>query len=139
MQNLLNLPLDSAITDCYKTFKTKLALVAKLNDELKAYELVESFPIEAAYDEFFKQLPEDHERIVVVNFKYTTESDGNREKIILIHWGPSGAKIKERMVYTASSGVFSAHLDGIAFTMRASNVDEISYDSLRERCLGRYK
>lgn len=139
MQNLLNLDFDTTITDAYKTFKTgTFAVMAKLNDKLTKYEVDTVFPEGSDFEDVFAALPQDHARIIVVNLKYTTESYGHREKIVMVHWSPSDAKVKEKMVYTASKGVFSAHLDGIAFTVQASNFSEMSADFLTERCLSRY-
>ncbi|KIM70447.1 hypothetical protein SCLCIDRAFT_1206578 [Scleroderma citrinum Foug A] len=94
--------------------------------------IVDKTSAETDYDGFLKDLPEDQCRWAVYDLEF--EKDGaKRNKICFISWAPDNAKIKQKMVFTASLSALRRSLEGIGTDVQATDYDEVSYASVLEK------
>tara|TARA_R110002050_G_scaffold112982_1_gene227522 strand:+ start:926 stop:1384 length:459 start_codon:yes stop_codon:yes gene_type:complete len=93
-----------------------------------------------AWAEVEALFPEDRCLLALVNLRYFSEVDSvERAKLILVHWAPARAPMKEKMVASFSLNGIISQLGsgGIAHRHQAGNVAELDYDHVVEQALAR--
>merc|ERR1712012_985865 len=96
-------------------------------------------PREADYDTFLGDLiakdgEADDCRYAIYDFEFTVQTQGtealNRSKLILISWCPDTAKIKKKMVYSASFDSLKKAFTGVQKIVQANGEDEIQKNNV---------
>jgi cofilin len=96
---------------------------------------------DASYDTFLNDLcakdgEADDCRYAVYDFEFTVASQGtdaiNRSKLILISWCPDTARIKKKMVYSASFDSLKKAFTGVQKIVQANGMDEVEEKSVEE-------
>merc|ERR1711916_156545 len=105
-----------------------------MNDDQTEVVVQENGESDATWDDFCAKLPDDDCRYAVFDFDYTLEDGGQRDKVILVVWAPDSAKIKSKMLYSATKDSLKNALEGIPTEVQATDRSEIEYDVVLERC-----
>jgi len=84
------------------------------------------------YEEFLKDLPDDHPRWAVYDFHYEV-ADGKRNKLVFISWNPEKGNIREKMIFAGSKDALRRSLDGISVDIQGTDADEVSWDTILEK------
>jgi len=100
-------------------------LLFKVSDDKKSIILEKKGDISSNYQDFVKSLPSQDCRYGVVNFEYTTESDGKRSKIVFVNWAPETAPIKSKMVYAGTKNDLRKALVGVSIEVQATDLSEV--------------
>jgi len=99
----------------------------------------------ATYDQFLEALKQkdgDNEdcRYAIYDFEYVVESQGTeasfRTKVLLVLWCPDMAKIKKKMVYSASFDSLKKAFKGALQVIQANGEDEIEEASVKKLLIG---
>merc|ERR1711983_488526 len=86
------------------------------------------------YDQFLEDLfvkdgDADDCRYAIYDYEYVVHSQGtkpsNRSRLFLVSWCPDSARIKKKMVYSASFDSLKKAFTGVQKVIQASGVDEI--------------
>ncbi|MER7224953.1 actin-binding ADF family protein [Streptomyces rubradiris] len=85
------------------------------------------------YDDFIADLPETECRWAVYDFEFEKEGAGERSKLVFVSWLPDTAKVKQKMLFTASKEELRRSLVGIAVEVDCSDSSEVAYDSLLDK------
>lgn len=120
--------IDEQVISEFNSFKMSNShryLFFKMSDDKSAVVLEKSAPISSTYQDFVKDLPTNDCRYAVVNFEYTTESDGHRSKIIFVNWSPETAPIKSKMVYAGTKNDLRKALVGISIEIQGTDLSEV--------------
>ncbi|PWO01403.1 hypothetical protein FA09DRAFT_327329 [Tilletiopsis washingtonensis] len=88
----------------------------------------------ADYDAFLEKLPKDDCVWGVYDFEFTKGDEGKRNKICFISWAPDDAKIKAKMLAASSKDALRKALVGVAVEVQATDIDEVAYDAVLEKC-----
>ncbi|PAV17110.1 actin depolymerizing factor [Pyrrhoderma noxium] len=87
------------------------------------------------FEEFTSKLPSDEPRYGVFDFEFEKEDgSGKRNRIVFVNWAPDSSKIKAKMVYSTSKDALRRGLVGVQIDVQATDHDEISYESVHEKC-----
>ncbi|CEH15784.1 actin depolymerizing factor [Ceraceosorus bombacis] len=86
------------------------------------------------YEEFLKELPADDCLWAVYDFEFSKGDDGKRSKIVFIAWSPDDARIKSKMLAASSKEPLRRSLVGVAVEVQGTDLDEITYDAVLEKC-----
>eukprot|EP00019_Armaparvus_languidus_P010085 CAMPEP_0168579112 /NCGR_PEP_ID=MMETSP0420-20121227/20_1 /TAXON_ID=498008 /ORGANISM="Pessonella sp." /LENGTH=143 /DNA_ID=CAMNT_0008613001 /DNA_START=41 /DNA_END=472 /DNA_ORIENTATION=- len=106
-------------------------IVFKMSDDLTEIVVEKTAPNSADYDAFKADLPKDDCRYAVYDFEYDQPGGGGkRSKILFVLWSPDTAKIKSKMLYTASLADLRKKLVGIGTEVQATDNSEIDYDEV---------
>jgi len=98
-------------------------------------------PREADYDTFLGDLiakdgEADDCRYAIYDFEFTVQTQGtealNRSKLILISWCPDTAKIKKKMVYSASFDSLKKAFTGVQKIVQANGMDEVEQSCIED-------
>lgn len=98
-------------------------------------------PREADYDAFLGDLvtkdgEADDCRYAIYDFEFTVQTQGtealNRSKLILISWCPDTAKIKKKMVYSASFDSLKKAFTGVQKIVQANGMDEVEQSCIED-------
>jgi len=68
-------------------------------------------------------------------FLYEDYNGDLREKIIFVAWWPDCAKVKAKMIYCGIKDSLKRALQGITIEIGGTDVSELEYESVREKCL----
>eukprot|EP00688_Stachyamoeba_lipophora_P001286 EW710721.1.p1 GENE.EW710721.1~~EW710721.1.p1 ORF type:complete len:140 (+),score=62.23 EW710721.1:14-433(+) len=117
-----------------KLSKTCKYLIFNMDDKLSNIIVDREGAKEATYEEFQSQLPADDCRYAVVDFGYEGP-DGVRNKLIFVNWAPDVAKIKRKMIFASSKVSLKDKLIGISFEVQATDLSEIDYQVVLDKCL----
>jgi len=94
---------------------------------------------ESTYDEFLTDLcakdgEADDCRYAIYDFEFVVQSAGaeasNRSKLILISWCPDTARIKKKMIYSASFETLKKAFTGVQKIVQANGEDEIQKNNV---------
>ncbi|TEB22992.1 actin cross-linking [Coprinellus micaceus] len=85
------------------------------------------------YEDFLGDLPEGEPRFAIFDFEFEKEDGGKRNKILFISWSPDGSKIKQKMVYASSKDALRRSLQGIAFEVQGTDLEEVSHETVLEK------
>jgi len=114
----------------------------KISDNLKEVVVDKTAPntkgadIKSEYENFVRtSLPAEECRYVVYDFEFKAEDGGDRNKIVFILWAPDNAKTKPKMLYTSSKDALRKKLVGIATEVQGTDLAEVDYSSVLEKCL----
>ena len=93
----------------------------------------------STYDQFLAALPEHDCRYGLFDYQYTAPDGNVMNKLVFLNWAPDTARVKAKMMYASTKDFFKGHLDGISAEFQASDLDEISEESVRDavRALGK--
>jgi len=89
---------------------------------------------DAKYDDFLVDLKQkegesDDCRYAIFDYEYVVEAQGTeasyRNRVFLVLWAPDSAKIKKKMVYSASFDSLKKAFNGIQKVIQANGEDEI--------------
>merc|ERR1712228_775558 len=73
-------------------------------------------------------------RYAIYDFEFTVQTQGtealNRSKLILISWCPDTAKIKKKMVYSASFDSLKKAFTGVQKIVQANGADEVEQSAV---------
>ena len=120
--------IDSACLTEFNEFKMgnkHRYLLFKMSDDKKSVVLEKKGDASQSYQDFVKALPAGDCRYAVVNYEYTTESDGKRAKIVFINWAPEGAPIKSKMVYAGTKGDVRKAFVGVSVEIQGTDLSEV--------------
>jgi len=90
------------------------------------------------YDEFIKTLPSTKCCYAVFNFDFEQSYVGTNikakcERILLILWCPSIARIREKMLFASSKRTIRKALEGVQVEIQGTDISEIDYDTVYEK------
>ncbi|ORX42499.1 hypothetical protein BCR36DRAFT_407068 [Piromyces finnis] len=90
------------------------------------------------YDEFIDSLPKNECRYAIFNFVFDHSYMGTNiiaqcERILLLLWCPSTAKIREKMLFASSKRSIKKALDGVQVEIQGTDYSEIDYDTVYEK------
>jgi len=90
------------------------------------------------YEEFIKTLPSDHCRYAIYNFDFEhsymgTDITAKCERILLLLWCPSSARIREKMLFASSKRSIRKALEGVQIEIQGTDYSEVDYDTVYER------
>lgn len=88
---------------------------------------------DATFDDFLAELKADQPRYAVVDFHYINDRDTPSDKIFFVNWCPEESKINFKMVHSASKDAIKAKLVGFGVELQATDMDEVSEDSFKEK------
>jgi len=71
----------------------------------------------------------------VLWFTYKDVDGEQKEKLIFISWSPYNARIKTKMMHAGTKETIKRALNGIHCEIGATEDIELSYESVREKCL----
>ncbi|KAJ3360441.1 cofilin [Allomyces javanicus] len=97
--------------------------------------VVDQTSTDADYDSFIGALPENDCRYAIYDLEFEHPDGGQRNKIIFIAWSPDTARIRSKMIYAGSKDALRRKLVGIAQEVQATDLSEVSYDSVLERVM----
>ncbi|KAF8645199.1 hypothetical protein AX16_008026 [Volvariella volvacea WC 439] len=115
-----------------KLGKKSKYIIYSLNDSLTEIVTLKK-ETSTDWEQFLKDLPEDQCRWAVYDFEFEKEGGGLRNKLLFISWSPDNAKIKQKMVFAASRDALRRSLVGIAAEIQATDVDEITRETVLEK------
>jgi len=95
--------------------------------------VVEKTSTATDYDEFLGDLPEDQCRWAVYDFEFEAADSGKRNKILFVSWSPDSARVKDKMLHSSSKDALRRCLVGIGAEIQATDISEISYDTVLDR------
>lgn len=99
---------------------------------------------DSTYEEFLtdvmaKDGEADDCRYAIYDFEYVVTSAGaensNRSKLILISWCPDTARIKKKMIYSASFETLKRAFTGVQKIIQANGEDEIQKSNVEEELI----
>jgi len=129
--------------ECHKKFEElKLGkkikfVIFKLNDTMREIVVASSSMCdgvsdpEKIHENLLKEFKEDECCYAAYDFTYES-GEGQRSKILFIPWNPSGARIKQKMVYASSKTALQARL-GLSSEIQATDYDEVDYNTVLEK------
>eukprot|EP01119_Soliformovum_irregulare_P009430 TRINITY_DN2273_c0_g1_i4.p1 TRINITY_DN2273_c0_g1~~TRINITY_DN2273_c0_g1_i4.p1 ORF type:complete len:142 (-),score=42.92 TRINITY_DN2273_c0_g1_i4:94-519(-) len=120
--------IDAEVINAFNAFKMSSEhryLYFKMSDDKKSVVLEKAAPFSSTYADFLKDLPANDCRYAVVNFEYTTESDGHRSKIVFVNWSPEGAPVKSKMVYAGTKNDVRKALVGVSIEVQGTDLSEV--------------
>jgi cofilin len=100
-------------------------MLFKVSDDKKSIILDKKGDNNLSYQDFVKNLPQNDCRYGVVNFEYTTESDGKRAKIVFVVWAPETAPIKSKMLYAGTKNDLKKSLVGLSIEIQGTDLSEV--------------
>ncbi|EGD80972.1 cofilin [Salpingoeca rosetta] len=103
--------------------------IFSLSDDLTEI-VVQEVSANGDYDEFISKLPTDKCRYAVLDFKYTLNDGGQRDKIVFFAWTPDTASIKDKMLFASSKDALKKQLNGIHTEIQATDLDEVEYEEV---------
>ncbi|KAH7239038.1 hypothetical protein BKA59DRAFT_483760 [Fusarium tricinctum] len=109
-------------------------IICNLNKELKEI-VVEKSSTNTDWGDFLAELPETECRWAIYDFAFEKD-DGKRNKIVFISWSPDSAEIKQKMIFSSSKAVLRRDLTGIASEIQATDLAEISYETVLKKVAG---
>eukprot|EP01118_Nematostelium_gracile_P006310 TRINITY_DN2029_c0_g1_i2.p1 TRINITY_DN2029_c0_g1~~TRINITY_DN2029_c0_g1_i2.p1 ORF type:complete len:190 (+),score=43.21 TRINITY_DN2029_c0_g1_i2:2-571(+) len=119
---------DPEVISAFNDFKMSNKhryMIFKVSDDSKSIVLEKKGDISATYKDFVAVLPAKDCRYGVVNFEYSTESDGNRSKIVFVNWAPETSAIKSKMVYAGTKNDIRKALVGVSIEVQATDLSEV--------------
>jgi len=91
------------------------------------------------WDRMLAMLPLSDCTYATTRFLYEDYNGDSREKVIFVLWIPDCAKIKAKMLYCGTKDSLKKALQGISVEIGGTDVSELEYESVRERCLAIHK
>lgn len=91
--------------------------------------VVEKESIAGDYEDFTEDLPGSECRWAVYDLEFNTD-DGKRNKLVFVSWSPDTAKIKDKMVASASKDALRRSLVGIAVDIQATDFSEVEHETV---------
>lgn len=97
--------------------------------------------VEASYDDFLDDLKqkdgeEDDCRYAIYDYKFIVNTQGTepsaRSRVFLVCWCPDTARIKKKMVYSASFDSLKKAFKGISTIIQANGSDDIDERTIEE-------
>ena len=90
------------------------------------------------YEEFIDSLPPNECRYAIFNFVFEhsymgTSITAKCERILLLLWCPSSAKIREKMLFASSKRSIRKALDGIQVEIQGTDYSEVTYGTVFEK------
>jgi len=90
------------------------------------------------YEEFIKSLPPNECRYAVFNFVFDhsylgTNITAKCERILLLLWCPSTAKIREKMLFASSKRSIRKALEGVHVEIQGTDYSEVEYGTVYEK------
>ncbi|KAJ1872362.1 cofilin [Coemansia sp. RSA 486] len=89
---------------------------------------------EKIFTDFVARLPEDQCRYAVFDVEYA-KGDVVSNKIVFISYSPDTAKIKPKMLYSASKDALTKVLDGIHESIQINDPDDLTLEHVQEKLL----
>ena len=108
-------------------------VIYRMTPDYKEVEVEKKVEAPATWEAFVADLPKDDCRYGVFDYQFTTETDGDRNKLIFVLWTPETARIKTKMLYPATKEAMKRALVGISTEIQATDEAEISLDAVKER------
>jgi len=130
--------LQDEVTSSFNELKLGKSLqyiIYRITPDYKEVAVEKKQPAPATWDDLVKDLPADDCRYAVFDFKYSTESDGERNKLIFVLWTPDSAKIKVRMLYPSTKESLRRSFVGIGTEVQATDVSELAIEDVKARLL----
>ena len=127
------------VTYCFLKFVNNTTVEVESLSETSCRDGKSVSPREA-WAEVEAKFPEDRCVLALVNVRYLSEVDAvERAKLILVHWAPARASMKEKMVASFSLNGIINQLgsSGIAHRHQAGNVADLDYAHVVEQALAR--
>lgn len=93
------------------------------------------------YDQFLEDLmakdgDADDCRYAIFDYEYVVHSQGtepsNRSRLFLVSWCPDSARIKKKMVYSASFDSLKKAFTGVQKIIQANGADEVEQSAVEE-------
>lgn len=109
-------------------------IIYKLNDDNTAIVIEKKVESCLNYEDFLAELPEDDCRYAVYDFEFEkSPGEGIRNKICFIVWVPDTSKVRQKMLYASSKDAIRKKLAGVATEIQATDMSEVSFDSVLEK------
>jgi len=110
-------------------------VVYRLTDDYKQIVVEKCAEPEATYDDLLAELKaaesEGQCRYAVYDAAYATPDGQPRNKIVFFMWSPEGAKIKQKMVYSASKDALKKALgEGVAKEVQANDHGDLAWKNV---------
>ncbi|XP_074662314.1 uncharacterized protein LOC141914879 [Tubulanus polymorphus] len=116
-------------------------VVLGLSDDLKEICVLKKSSRDATYEDFIEDMMDAAKkrqcRYAIFDVSYDAgngDERAPREKLCLIMWSPDNATIKQKMLYTSSSDALKKKLEGISKHLQATDMDEISWETILTKC-----
>ena len=109
-------------------------LILKLNDSNEEVVIEHQGAPDSDYESFTALLPDNDCRYAVYNIEYTTESDGERSKMVFFLWAPDTAKIKPKMLYAGTKDTVKKSLQGLQVEVQGTDKSEVSKEAVIDKC-----
>lgn len=112
-------------------------VVYKLTDDLKQIVVDTKADPSKKYDDLVEELKVAESaqecRYAVIDVEYATKDGQPRNKICFFMWSPESAKIKQRMVYSASKDALKKALgEGIGKEIQANDHGDLEFENIME-------
>jgi len=130
--------LQDEVTSSFNELKLGKSLqyiIFRITPDFKEVAVDKKQAAPATWEDLIKDLPSDDCRYAVFDFKYSTESDGERNKLIFILWTPDTAKIKVKMLYPSTKESLRRSFVGIGCEVQATDVSELAIEDVKARLL----
>merc|ERR1711974_509834 len=109
-------------------------LLFKLSDDLSQVVIDKEAPVDASYESFLAELPDQDCRYAVYNFEYESGNDGKRVKIVFFVWAPDTASIKKKMIYASTKDSIKTAFVGLSVEIQGTDKSEVDYDEVLNKC-----
>ncbi|XP_059811326.1 cofilin-2-like [Hypanus sabinus] len=117
-----------------ESMKRKKVVLLKLNDsdefvvldeqnEILVGDVVEG-TVKDPLNSFVSMLPKDRCCYALFDVSFET-SESKKEELVLIHWNPEGASIKEKMLYASSKDALMRKFGGIKHKWQFGEMEEV--------------
>ncbi|XP_072102198.1 cofilin-2-like [Mobula birostris] len=117
-----------------ESMKRKKAVLLKLNDseelvvldeqnEILVGDVVEG-SVKDPFHKFISMLPKDRCCYALFDVSFET-NESKKEELVLIHWNPEGAPVKDKMLYASSKDALKKKFVGIKHDWQFGDMDEI--------------
>ncbi|KAB8270500.1 hypothetical protein BDV30DRAFT_215042 [Aspergillus minisclerotigenes] len=108
-------------------------VIYKLSADYKEIVVDKTGSIDSTYDNFMDDLSEHDCRWVVYDFVPKLDEDSQIRKLVFISWCPDDARIRSKMMQASSRSNLCRKLNGIGLEISATELDEISYETVLEK------
>ncbi|KAK9804944.1 hypothetical protein WJX73_001605 [Symbiochloris irregularis] len=125
---------DDAINMYYflKAKSTYRWAMWRIDDSGKKVILCNVGDANSSYQELLDALPETDCRFAVYDYQFTNSDNCVFNKLVFISWAPDTARIKLKMMYASTKDFFKGYLDGLSVELQASELDDITEDTVGE-------
>ncbi|GIQ80767.1 ADF/Cofilin/Destrin [Kipferlia bialata] len=108
--------------------------VYRINPEMTLVVPVAQGGPDATFEDFCKELPEEDCRFAVYDAEYTDNDGNSRKRLCFVMWNPDNARVRSKMIYSATQRGFLQNLTGVDTIFQATDAGDLVYADLAAKC-----